>query len=341
MIKHRNRRGFTLVELLVVIAIIALLVALLLPAVQGARESARRLHCSNNLKQIGVAISGYMSQRERLPAATTRRQNAGNSGIESNLTTWVVDILPYLEQKNLHDQVDFNVTSAPYPYPAGNINHTLMNTRLDAMRCASDPASKPVAAFEPTNYVVNSGRQQNALPLIGQNYPALVGHNNLEAPFNIVLIKSNEGIVGMKPVARIRDGLSNTIVVSECVIGSPTYYAGSNTSSYTQCTQGLLPSGASSLASNRGASWFYGSHNSSWSFTTTTGPNDVLLSRQGSDCMGWSYVGALPARSRHTGGVNATAADGAVHFMSDLVDINVWQAYGTINGGEIGAMITP
>ena len=140
-------------------AIIALLVALLLPAVQGAREAARRIHCSNNLKQIGVAMSGYMSQHQRLPAATSRLQSPIASGVYSNLTTWVVDMLPYLEQKSLHDQVDFNVVSDPYPYPVGNINLALMNTRLDAVRCASDPASKPVASSEPTNYVVNSGRQ--------------------------------------------------------------------------------------------------------------------------------------------------------------------------------------
>ena len=175
---------------------------------------------------------------------------------------------------------------------------------------------------------------------MGQNYPALVGNNNLEAPFNIVVIQSNGGMIGVKPVARIRDGLSNTILVSECVIGSPTYYAAGNTSSYTQCTQGLLCSAASGVASNRGASWFHGVYNSSWSFNTTTGPNDAILSRQGTDCMGWSYVGVLPARSRHTGGVNATTGDGAVHFVSDSVDINVWQAYGTIDRGESGASIT-
>ncbi len=349
-----STRGFTLVELLVVIAIIALLVALLLPAVQGAREAARRIHCSNNLKQIGVAIAGYMSRDEQLPAAVTRWRNiggedsaAGGSGATSNQATWIATILPFLEQRNLYDLIDFSVpcnpaASRPPVYASGN-NDTVLNTRLDVVRCASDSAAKPNASMEPTNYVVNSGTQRSSLPVMtGVAYMPTPGNNNLEAPFNIaVLVRATGDMIGVKPVARIRDGLSNTIFVSECVIGSPTLYAGGNAGSFSQCSQGLLPPSATPDPNVvRGDSWFFGNYNSAWSFNTAVGPNDMLFSRQGMDCMGYTYIGVLPARSRHPGGVNVTTGDGGVHFVSDSIDITVWQAYGTIAGGETAGSIT-
>jgi len=336
---HSRRRlnGLTLVELLVVIAIVALLVALLLPAVQSARESARRLHCSNNLRQIGIGIAAFTELSQRLPPAVTRLHSP-QTGIESNHASWIALILPYLDQRNLYDLIDFQVV---HPYPSDNINYEVMNVRVDAVRCASDPSPKPLATMEPTSYVVNMGRQQSGLPEITSTiYRPTTGNNNLEAPFNIVYINPSGIKFGVKPVASIRDGLSNTIFVSECVIGWPILFAGSDVGSYNQCTQGLLPSTAvPSETYFRGRSWFFAENNASWGFNTTVGPNNLLLARQGMDCLGFTYIGYLPARSRHPGGVNVTTGDGAVHFVTDAVDLVVWQAYGTIAGGELVASI--
>ena len=108
-----RRNGFTLVELLVVIAIIGILISLLLPAIQAARESARRMTCSNNLKQIGLALQNHLNAIGHTPITQTGPgQSDGNGGYNGGLFSWHARILPYMEYKKLHDQINFRITMA-------------------------------------------------------------------------------------------------------------------------------------------------------------------------------------------------------------------------------------
>jgi len=128
---RRRRCAFTLVELLVVIAIIGVLVALLLPAIQAAREAARRTECINNLKQLGLAIHNYHDTHKALPM-----NNRPNPVPNSNGFSWIVASLPYMEQNTLYDQLDFNV---PLIDSTRSNNRTLINTPIEALLCPSDP----------------------------------------------------------------------------------------------------------------------------------------------------------------------------------------------------------
>lgn len=175
-----ERRGFTLVELLVVIAIIGALVALLLPAVQASREASRRSFCTNNLRQIGIAIATYHDAREALPPAVVDDYSAS-----SQLHTWCLLILPYLEQGALYGRYDF---PAGYNSPS---NADVVATPVGLYLCpSSDEAENQGTGYAPSNYAANSGVE-----------PAI-----------------NGGV--MYPASRLKfreivDGLSNTILVGE------------------------------------------------------------------------------------------------------------------------------
>lgn len=185
------RRGFTLIELLVVIAIIAVLVAMLLPAVQSARESARRIQCVNNLKQLGLAIHGFENVRGGLPPIGTKPTDH----------SWVTLILPYLEQANLQNIYDYGKF---WYEPA---NSTAIGTRLSIMMCPTDPIAGNLikgavgaSAFQATatDYFGVAGINTS----MNWTNPA----NNLDGAFGIDIVKS---------LARVLDGTSNTFMVSE------------------------------------------------------------------------------------------------------------------------------
>ena len=135
-----RRSGFTLVELLVVIAIIGILVALLLPAVQAVRESARRAQCMNNLRQLGLACLTFENAYEKLPPGTVRTDLSNGGGINATTPTWIARILPFLEQSNIYDKIDWN----QLPGHEG-ANAALLNIPLAIVRCPSDGALRPGA----------------------------------------------------------------------------------------------------------------------------------------------------------------------------------------------------
>ena len=155
----RHAKGFTLVELLVVIAIIGVLIALLLPAVQQAREAARRMQCSNNLKQIGLALHNYHETFESLPM--------GNSSYQDWGISWMPALLPYVEQGALYDKFDFDTLGANYGY--SNQCNNLGNdakTLIDVFMCPSSPLPKRVtstcAGSMVASYVGISGAANDA-----------------------------------------------------------------------------------------------------------------------------------------------------------------------------------
>ncbi len=313
-------KGFTLVEILVVITIITIMIALLLPAVQSARESARKNQCLNNLKQIGAAIQNYVMSYERLPPGTIRdTQGCGDPG-ETNNTTWIAQILGYLELETIHKRIDWEMQ----PGNAG-VNAEIAAIELSLVRCPSDQDEKVAAGFGPTNYVACIGHTDNAW---------------LTKPD-----KSIQGAFGINSAVRfadILDGSTNTMLVSECLIGAtPEFFASNTDDDYADCVSRKPSRKPGAPGPPRGMSWFFGQRNQVWTFITLDTPNSDDLN----ECeLDYKYrpvqsrtgpVGTFLARSRHPGGVQRVNADGSAAFTSDSIDRKVWKALGTPAGEEI------
>jgi prepilin-type N-terminal cleavage/methylation domain-containing protein/prepilin-type processing-associated H-X9-DG protein len=337
--RRQTRTAFTLIELLVVIAIIAVLIALLLPAVQAAREAARRMQCTNNLKQIGLGVMNYESSNGCFPP--------GEKGCCWG--TWHVFILPYIEQGQLYNAWNTCGNDAITAFDgnwrySGACNTTVTTTRVNAYVCPSDPNGSMVATGPPAttfgNYVVNYGNgdqaQSTSFPV---PIPSAVGSFAVfkGAPFtdmgspNIDIVGSgaNFAVNPVGKVASITDGLSNTLMASEILIGS----------------QGA------SLTDLHGFIWW----GPSASFTAALTPNSTFQDSMGNGgcpttgtinipCNQGIMVSGtggsetsvyLGARSKHPGGVNAAMCDGSVRFFKSTVNIQTWQALSTTQGNEV------
>lgn len=343
-----RRSAFTLVELLVVIAIIGILIALLLPAVQAAREAARRTQCNNNLKQIGLALHNYHDVHKKFPPGMT-----GGLGSGDKLST-ILFLLPFIEQTAVHDEVAASGFNQP---PAAN--YAPYKAMIGGLLCPSDAfASDNVALGDDANgagnasYVFSRGDDYfdyQTTNLGGQ------GNNNFDIPQRGLF-----GRGGNINFAAIIDGTSNTIAVSETLksnnkdvkdgrrgvarppAGNETSLAWSPADCLAMKVGDALTNG---VTSNRGNRWIDGRFVGT-GFTTITPPNTVGCSSHN----GNSHWGLIPPSSLHPGGVNACFADGSVHFISDTIETanltqmnadvkgmspyGVWGALGSRNGGE-------
>jgi prepilin-type N-terminal cleavage/methylation domain-containing protein len=322
----RSRRGSTLVELLVVIAIIGVLVALLLPAVQAARESARRMRCTNNLKQAALAIHNYQDTFKAFPM--------GQHGCCWG--TWLVSLLPFLEQGNLASGYvghgfDGATNTAPPSYSSAT-NLPVTRVQLATFTCPSDVKSAQLGLLNGVtfhNYVGNFGNTDlNRTSPLGTD---TAGRPNQygEAPFKGLLgwpvgnaNKPNLHPSLMPPyvrVANITDGLSNTLLFSETVQGK----------------EGDL----------HGFAWWQGGSH----FETYTPPNSAEPDRMESAGYCKTQVRINPpcaaatptvfnqiiaARSRHPAGVGAALCDGSVRFVTNNIHLDTWRALGSSEGGE-------
>jgi prepilin-type N-terminal cleavage/methylation domain-containing protein/prepilin-type processing-associated H-X9-DG protein len=322
--------GFTLVELLVVVAIIGVLVSLLLPAVQSARESARRSQCSNNLKQLGLALHNFESQTRRFPWGSESATIWGPSAHTS--------LLAVLEQKNIQDQMvlsyaqgastDTTVSGQTLTY------HEAASTmRPKVFRCPDEIYTYRDLVYGYTNYHTNWG----TWVALQNRWDGAFGSNFV--PYGTVP-KVEATRIGM-----ISDGTSNTLAFAEVangVGGDPQrrdprrdcYSATRPSPTTPQAVRNALlainPQTAGTLSgwNWRGYPWREGSI---WrnGFNTLLGPNKPCY-RPGSEW--WELV--TPASSYHPGGINACLCDGSVRFVTDGVDADVWLAAGTIAGGE-------
>lgn len=320
-LRRRRRHAFTLIELLVVIAIIAILIALLLPAVQQAREAARRSQCKNNLKQLGLALHNYEETTTVLPPAKIIRGPAypGCPGwINGSGLSWRVMILPYMDQGPLYDKVDdrtglhgcyFNNTAA---------RNALLQTRLPALECPSDPTPR-VNSDAPTNY------------------PAILGSNGNSVYSRNGGAGNEKGLMKFEGTrfAECTDGLSNTALVGEVHRGALF----------------LRTSGNVGLTNQRCRRW---AEMSGWcgadganppNFANPTKPNNrpalnPPATPNTPDRVSWTdslnngTPGNRGVSSAHTGGVQILYGDGKVKFLSENVDLGVWQAETTRAGGE-------
>ena len=327
----RRDRGFTLIELLVVIAIIAVLIALLLPAVQSAREAARRMQCTNNLKQIGLGMANYESSQGSLPA-----------GIKGCCWgTWVVFVLPYMEQTSAFNGWNFNGDNATAGAAggsnsndlryAGAANTTISRTLFTVYLCPSDKETKPSASVPAYNYAANFGNTTlYQIATYGTGAAAVAFQ---KAPFSDMWPATavnggpkgyTQQQFGTVQLSAISDGTSNTMLVSEVVKGETTSaMAGSDLRGFTHWGYGagyetyLTPN--SKLPD---VSW-----NNYCQYPSGTNPPCII---QGAAA---NYI--MASRSRHSGGVNTLFADGHAQFMKDSVSLPVWRALGTISGGEV------
>ena len=324
-----RKQGFTLVELLVVIAIIGILVGLLLPAVQAAREAARRMQCSNNLKQLGLAMHNHHDTFRKLPPMTASSCCWG---------TWLIPVMPFIEQQNMYslyqnyggsDSVNTQFpaasTTAIFPRYGSAPNTTnITQKRLPAFSCPSDKDNAPISNITSHNYAVMTGNGNSGngnagpapLPVGYVLRPGMFPPSIFEnvTPVTSPPVKSNN----KTKFADVSDGLSNTVMLTEVLQGT-----------------------GSDL---RGFSWWIGGAGVS-SYIT---PNSKTPDRLFQNCTNSPALN-LPcivnatnplnaARSRHTGGVNVGMGDGSVRFVGQSVDSFVWLWSGSMGDGNVVAM---
>jgi prepilin-type N-terminal cleavage/methylation domain-containing protein/prepilin-type processing-associated H-X9-DG protein len=376
--KVESRRGFTLVELLVVIAIIGILVGLLLPAVQAAREAARRMQCSNNLKQMGLAVYNYESAHRKFPpgrmapdwvragSARSSYTNYNSVNQDAGSTDWTgfrsvhSFILPFMEQNNIYNLIDFAAPSAVRMTTGGvpsNTNYQAYANAASLFICPTCPNTERV--ISENNYRYNFG---GSTPYHGAQDS---NNNHVVTPAS-----SGNGAFTMGqalPVGAHTDGLSNTVFFSERTKGSGGDLASTNPDPRFDIitmpgrTQGLIDPdlmlqnclanpGPSRFHFNSAGRWLNGSDFSNgwpFAFYSSTMYNHVAPPNwQGLDCGNWSAIPDAPgehaivaARSLHTGGVNASMGDGSVHFVSESINLATWRALGTRSGGEVASIV--
>ena len=309
-----QRVGFTLVELLVVIAIIGVLIALLLPAVQAAREAARRSQCTNHLKQFGLAMQTYHDTHKWFPSGSL------NTGLSVHAR-----LLPYMEEGNLHNLVRYDVA---WNHADNKPAH---DAQVATFRCPSDGASPPANGGGANNYYGNQG---NGI-LFGLA-PTNSGDPNFGMPEpNGVFYRDSK-----VNFASLLDGSSKTAAFSEKVLGdfnngiatlkSDTFQPGTNPptpdQAYADC-RAIDPNDLSKQGySNVGAPWLRAYHSTNLYYHVAP-PN-------GRSCMYPPGRIMTTANSFHPSGVNLGMCDGSVRFVSDNVELATWRGLGSRGGGE-------
>jgi len=343
-LSHSYKPGFTLVELLVVIAIIGVLVALLLPAVQAAREAARRTQCRNNLKQMGLSLHNYESAYQQFPGLGASSQTSFS--VQARL-------LPYVEQANLQDLIDFD-----QPLMLGSGGSQYLNpaqtaaaaTSVSLLLCPSDPGDQ-------TNLRIPRG---------GQPDETWANHNymmNLGSGTGLSYDAGNSGTDGLffylseTTFADITDGSSNTIAIAESCRGISNYVVSDPNAvdarkAYANVSSSFRPAGPgvsaggnppaienpdlnnviatsdTSWSTDRGFSWIWGREH-----RTLVGgyhPPNSSIPDVAAHGRGW-----FAARSYHPGGVQVCLVDGSSRFISETIDLQVWRNLFARNDGQV------
>lgn len=322
-----KRTGISLIELLTSLGIISLLMALLLPAIQAAREAARKSTCVSRLHQIGIALHAFESSHGRYPAGAPRSVTATGNLSTYNLAPQV-ELLPYLDRQDLFDQFDraelgSGIDADP---PTSTVNSSLLLAEIVALTCPSDSLGGPRC-----NYRISSGTS----PWMHETVPkspqaALQGYRSL---------------FGRKD-REFADGKANTTAFSEKLVGdrNPGHYTPERDLASIESNGVSLrtPDDALKACSNPmdrkpkhfsfgGTTWGLSGYPQTW-YNHVLTPNSSIP-----DCVDGGPMGhgAFTARALHPGGVSVLFADGSVRVISDSVDLDVWRALGSVAGNEI------
>ncbi len=312
--RHRSYAGFTLVELLVVIAIIGVLIALLLPAVQQAREAARRMQCANNQKQLGIAMHNYHDTFGNFPPGVVGRVNydaTDPNNFENTPPTWMQMLLPFIEQGNLYDQMkphfDQGLRAATAP---GRF------TIIEGLMCPSDANAPKITNIEPSTWSGNFGFAGNYVACSGSDYFTPSSDPHMQNNNGMFFARSKTDF------ADVVDGTTNTFMMGEILV---------------------VPDVAPRNSTNQDlrGSYYFG-RRAAGCFSTREPPNSLVGDRlsscrnlprtpcngQGTDNM------IILARSLHPGGANMTLGDGSVRFVAETINRSVFQGFGTRAGSE-------
>ncbi len=332
-----RRRGFTLIELLVVIAIIAVLIALLLPAVQAARESARRIQCTNNLKQMGLGLHNYESVAGAFPPSNVVQGTA-------NTVTWRggfsvhARVLPFMEQGVAFNSINFIFSHLDAT------NTSVVTLAMATFVCPSDINKDARTPFPPftginatasvTSYGVNAG-----------DWFVWNGFNGPDARNAFMPNRSRR-------ISEFTDGTSNTVFATDvkvynplCGPSSPVPGTMSPTSVPDSTVDPLTAAPAyATCVPGQGHTFWADGNTHETSMTTAWPPNKPITNAAGYKELdyetrlivsGGPTYAAITARSYHPGGVNALIADGSVKFIKSSISGNTWRALGTVGGGEV------
>jgi prepilin-type N-terminal cleavage/methylation domain-containing protein/prepilin-type processing-associated H-X9-DG protein len=341
----RSRRGFTLIELLVVIAIIAILIGLLVPAVQKVREAAARAQCQNNLKQLGLSMHNYEGVYKRFPPAFSGNVSPAYAaqGYPAYFFSWsaLAYLNPYLEQTAIYNKMD--LTQPTYTLPNFTIspaNQFAVVQIIPLFLCPSDKGQPVSSAYGvtnigPTNYAVNVG----------------TGTTRGSAPYGSLW--NTDGMFRAQTgtrIGEIRDGTSNTAMMSESTLGDgPESATGAIPGdpqlvyAYVAFGTPLTPANCAAatnwnLSNRRGFMWATGklrcaSYNH---FYTPNSPTYDCITNDTNPGPGlYTSIGFRAARSNHTGGVNVLLGDGSVRFVADSIQPVSWTALATRAGGDL------
>jgi len=312
MFKSSQRiKGFTLIELLVVIAIIAILIGLLLPAVQKVRESSARLTCSNNLKQIALAVHGFQDAQNQIPY----NLSSNTYGYDDNgrSWSWLVRILPYIEQGGLYSRLgqdSFGPTPAVADVPTFNSLAAVQAVVIKSYVCPSDPGSNKLSTNRANGSTASGTGPTNYKGVAGSNWgwgsfqnTGYTGNNNgIDAGNGMIYRADNTRALQL---SRISDGTSNTFMVGEDLIDI-NVHCGWVRSNYA--------TGTCAIPLNNG----------------------LVTGQPGFNNAG-DWPNLYSFRSRHTGGGNFAFADGSVKFITEAIDLNLYRNLATISGGEATA----
>jgi len=315
-LSHKHRQAFTLIELLVVIAIIAILIGLLLPAVQKVRAAAARMECQNNLKQLGLAVHAYHDVYKAFPPNLS--PNNFGYDINGKSWSWISRILPYIEQGNLYtkgslgNSFDFATNTNNLPTFNSDLGIGVWNAQIPGLLCPADDSST-----QPRTDRANTG----GYPCGSTNYRGVSGSNwawgswtytDPNSAYSNNGLDSGNGIFYRSDWNRklrltsITDGTSNTFMIGEDIpkINQHCGWPNANYANGTCC----IP----------------------------------LNNAMKSGDPGWNNPGDWPNvysfRSYHTGGGNFCLADGSVRFISDSIDLNLYRALATVQGGEVATV---
>jgi prepilin-type N-terminal cleavage/methylation domain-containing protein/prepilin-type processing-associated H-X9-DG protein len=330
-----RRRGFTLIELLVVIAIIGVLVGLLLPAVQAAREAARRMQCSNHLKQLGLALHAYHDALGCFPfggiVLASNHPYVTSGFTRQGHYRWsaLAQLTPFLEKTAVYNAVNLSLPILDGASVIMPQNSTINVMKVAEFLCPSDGRGSCLPDFAASNYMACTGDG-----VVGRGFG--VPDPAFGAPNGVFYFNSSVSL------AHLADGASNTSLFSESIVGDGSA-AGTRGGPIDAARVAVQVAGGSpvytplSEAQCAAATATFFRRNSAWvqgSYQHALYSHYLAPNSRTPDCYRQQYHGWKAPRSFHPGGVNVLFGDGAVRFVKDSVQPEAWRALATRDGGE-------